>query len=104
MRSLRGLDFFGLTSKGENEGFKGVIGLVGVEGSPMPMIQQERIRGRELLVYFKGSCLHQERIRCRAWETVFCQPHHLRGILEEEVVAKMENLLLLEEEGEVSDP
>lgn len=35
MRSLRGLAFFGLTSGDEKEGLKGVMGIVGVEGSLM---------------------------------------------------------------------
>jgi hypothetical protein len=34
MRSLRGLDLFGLTSEDENEG---VTGLVDADGDPMPM-------------------------------------------------------------------
>lgn len=42
MRSLRGLDFFCLASKDENEGFKGVMGLVGVEGSLTPKKQQRK--------------------------------------------------------------
>ena len=108
MRSLRGLDFFGLKSEGEDGAFKGLMGLVGVEGSTMPKNQQRKNqRTRINGLCFKGSCLHQGKIRCRGWETVFCKCHCLKGVWEEAVVGEKENVVLQlqeEEEEEASDP